>query len=190
MTEKNDDLSDRSPSQVQKHLRGYPLSARMHRSRTQAVTPAIATMILLSTTLVLALVFGAYSFGFLGVDVKKITLRSAILYDGITSDNITVTATSSLRFELNNPGEATNITSLTITEEGLTNPVSSWSITPNAQPGNSFFVDGHNLVSAGQIISFTVYPVQNPSVGILTGQTFDYTISFADGQSLSGSLVA
>src|SRR5487761_186480 len=100
---------------------------RMKHSK-KAVTPVIATIILIAATIVLALVVGAYTFGLFGSNVKTVTLTSGTLYGGVTEYNFTNNiATSSLSISLNNPGSATTITSLTLTGTALSTPITVWS---------------------------------------------------------------
>ena len=163
--------------------------------KKKAVTPVIATIILIAGTLVLALVVGAYTFGLFGSNVKTVTLSSATLYGGVSADPVT-TATSSLTLSLNNPGSASAITSLTLTGTGLQSPITTWSGVPNAGGAQIVFVNSYdslsiyNALSPGQVTSYTFYPSTSASVPITTGQTFNYVINFANGQSVSGSLIA
>jgi hypothetical protein len=162
---------------------------RFRKSSIRAVTPVIATIILIAGTLVLALVVGAYTFGLFGSNVKTVTLASATLYGGVTTDNATLATTASLTFSLNNPGSATTITSVTLTGAGLATPVTLWNV---AAPklSQSYMVGNNNAMAAGAVTPFTIYPVQSPSVPITTGQTFNYVMNFQNGQSVSGALIA
>jgi flagellin-like protein len=165
---------------------------RMKDSK-KGVTPVIATIILIAGTLVLALVVGAYTFGLFGSNVKTVTLASATLYGGVTESN-SVAATSSLTLSLNNPGSATTVTSITITGSGIS-PVSIWSTAATAGTNTVNFNAGYtaggaNAMSPGAVSSFTFYPWSASSQSITTGQTFNYVINFANGQSVSGSLIA
>src|SRR5579864_6686437 len=135
---------------------------RMKHSK-KAVTPVIATIILIAATIVLALVVGAYTFGLFGSNVKTVTLTSATLYGGNPSNSTaTYTATSSLVLSLNNPGSASYITSLTLTGTGLANPIQYWcSDTAVESSGNliSFASSGaYNAMSGGKVSSYTFYP--------------------------------
>ncbi len=163
------------------------------KSRRKAVTPVIATIILIAGTLVLALVVGAYTFGLFGSNVKTVTLSSGTLYGGVSSDPAT-TATSSLTLSLNNPGSATVITGITLTGAGIST-ITGWDTAtgPSAAPSLQFtgYTAGNpNAMSPGAVSSFTFYPWASTSQSILTGQTFNYVITFANGQSVSGSLIA
>jgi hypothetical protein len=168
------------------------------KNRTKAVTPVIATIILIAGTLVLALVVGAYTFGLFGSNVKTVTLSSATLY-GCVSSSGTKNATSSLTLSLNNPGSASYITSLTMTGTAISS-ITGWC--PNgdivAAGGCTQVawtaVGASNQMPPGVVTSFTFYPSSvgavQASQSITTGQTFNYVINFANGQSVSGSLIA
>ena len=165
------------------------------RMYKKAVTPVIATIILIAGTLVLALVVGAYTFGLFGSNVKTVTLSSATLYGGVTADPATI-STSSLTISLNNPGSATTITSVTITGSGIS-PVNAWDTTSASGAaantinfGLGYTAGNPNAMAPGTVTSFTFYPWVVASQSILTGQTFNYVINFANGQSVSGSLIA
>jgi hypothetical protein len=159
------------------------------RRNSFGVTPAIATMVLLSATLVLALVFGAYSFSLFRPNVNHISLTTVVLTDGVTTDNLTIAATASLQITLRNPDLNTTLSSIRFSENGQ-NPLTTWSISSSPGHGNSFLVNGQSLVSGGRTTSLTLYPVSSPSVEILPGATYDYIISFSNGQSISGALIA
>ena len=172
------------------HLRAINHVLRRNHAKRRAVTPAIAVMLLLSVTLIMAFIVGSFSFGFFGSTVKRATLTMVELYDGVTSDNASIRGISWLRFSLNNPSQPTTIASITFSEKNLSSPIASWSTTALPQPGNSFRAGNNSIVPGGKVSSFTFYPVQKPSVEIDGGQTFDYLIMLGNGQQLSGSVVA
>ena len=179
---------------------------RMKHSK-KAVTPVIATIILIAATIVLALVVGAYTFGLFGSNVKTVTLVSATLYGGVTSTSSAV-ATASLSISLNNPGSQSYITTLTLTGTGLPAPLTVWDNSSLAQSSSnqisfaSAIYQGaptvlcpvakwnNNAMCAGQVTSFTYYPFYALAPSVTTGQTFNYVINFANGQSVSGALIA
>jgi len=154
------------------------------------VTPAIATMVLISGTMVLALVVGAYSYSLFKPNVAQIVLTSALLYGGATTDNLTVRATASLTLFLKNPDVTTNISSINLADSGGANPITSWSVSPTSASGNSFPAGGQNILQGGKSTPLTLYPISNPSHPILIGQVYDYDITLANGQSISGALIA
>jgi len=168
---------------------------RMKNSK-RGVTPVIATIILIAGTLVLALVVGAYTFGLFGSNVKTVTLASATLYGGVVAGT-GANSTSSLVVALNNPGSATYVNSLTLTAAGLATPVTAWCPNSDKVGGGgctaiSFAGSNANTaLSQGQVTSLTFYPEQGAGgAAITTGQVFNYVINFANGQSVSGSLIA
>ena len=170
-------------------------SIRMKSSK-KGVTPVIATIILIAGTLVLALVVGAYTFGLFGSNVKTVTLSSATLYGGVDATAL-LAPTSSMTFSLNNPGSATTITGVTLTGAGLVSTIIAWDIGNLASPaanninfGQAYGVGNPNAMPPGTVTSFTFYPWSAAQQSILTGQTFNYVINFANGQSVSGSLIA
>jgi flagellin-like protein len=163
---------------------------RMKGSK-KAVTPVIATIILIAGTLVLALVVGAYTFGLFGSNVKTVTLSSATLFGGYANPGPGQTA-SYVTFSLNNPGSASTITGMTLTGSGIT-AVTTW----NNQTGSgatSVFTGYHNGIAnnallGGQVNSYTWY-LAGANQPITTGQVYNYVINLANGQSVSGSLIA
>jgi flagellin-like protein len=164
----------------------------------KGVTPVIATILLIAGTIVLALVVGAYTFGLFGSNVKTIQLNSATLFGGPlpASASCSTTGAAYISLALNNPGAATNISSITLTGSSLPSAVvpvganAIWTtrggaclpIVAATQPG----------VSAGAVTTLNVFfQSGSATVGTLTtGQTFNYVISFVNGQSVSGSLLA
>jgi flagellin-like protein len=161
-------------------------SIRMKSSK-KGVTPVIATIILIAGTLVLALVVGAYTFGLFGSNVKTVTLSSATLYGGTENAAVgAVSASSSyVTFSLNNPGSASSITGITLTGAGISS-VTSW----ETSAGSTYSDGVQNNMAGGQVTSYTFYPVNAASQTITTGQVYNYVIAFANGQSVSGSLIA
>jgi flagellin-like protein len=157
------------------------------RGSKKGVTPVIATIILIAGTLVLALVVGAYTFGLFGSNVKTVTLSSATLYGGtepLAIGNPPATGATYMTFSLNNPGSQSSITSITLTGAGVT-AVTLW----GTSTGSAYNAGSNNVLSAGQVSSYTFYPY-GTAQSIVTGQTFNYVISFQNGQSVSGSVIA
>ena len=169
------------------------ITLRVKRSK-KAVTPVIATIILIAATIVLALVVGAYTFGLFGSNVKTVTLTSATLYGGTELQASGTLGTSYVTFSLNNPGSGSSITGVTLTGSGITS-VTTWqyvltgSTTGNAVTFAATALGQPNALTGGQVTSYTFYPfgtLQN----IVTGQVYNYNINFANGQSVSGALIA
>jgi hypothetical protein len=164
----------------------------LDRRRKSAVNPVIATIILISGTLVLALVVGAYTYGLFGSNVKSLTLASATLYGG-ESANQTLPATSSLVFAIDNPGSATYVTGVTLSGSDISTILAWDNSTAPSSVTNLILFDsshaGNNAVAAGTVTSFAIHPETAIQENIATGQVFDYVVNFANGQSISGSLV-
>lgn len=173
---------------------------RMKNSK-KAVTPVIATIILIAATIVLALVVGAYTFGLFGSNVKTVTLASATLYAGTNStsraSNGGNLGTSYFVFALNNPGSSSTVTSVTMTGSGIAS-ISSWVNSTkytvfgtNAPAGAA---NDYTTLTGGIVSSYTLYPAfvsaTTASNNILSGQLYNYVINFANGQSVSGVLTA
>jgi len=162
-----------------------PTTLRMKYGK-KGVTPVIATIILIAGTLVLALVVGAYTFGLFGSNVKTVTLSSATLYGGTEVVAIGPPAGTSayIVFSLNNPGSASTITGITLTGSGVT-AVTNW----EDNEGTTYSNGVDNAMAGGQVTSYTFYPF-GTAQSLTTGQVFNYVISFSNGQSVSGSLIA
>jgi flagellin-like protein len=168
---------------------------RMKGSK-KAVTPVIATIILIAGTLVLALVVGAYTFGLFGSNVKTVTLTSGNLFAGGISTAPTGAACESVSGEayitvaLNDPGAATSMNSFTLTGSSLSGSV----------PGVYYDVSGTCTsisttppsLNAGAVTPLTLYFFKGTgsATSLTSGQTYNYVINFANGQSVSGSLIA
>jgi flagellin-like protein len=163
---------------------------RMKNSK-KAVTPVIATIILIAATIVLALVVGAYTFGLFGSNVKTVTLSSATLYGGAETPSTSSPALAGatyLVFSLNNPGSASSISSVTLTGSGISS-VSAWDLSGSAS--NIAFASTNNVANSmpgGAVTAFSYYAVGTQT--ITTGQVYNYVINFLNGQSVSGSLIA
>lgn len=144
----------------------------------------------LSISLVFSLSVGAYTFGLFVPNVDKVLVTSARITEGLTSDNNTNSATANVLMTLKNPGASTNISLIQMTHNGWSSLITTWSLTPGNQVGNSLYADGHNLLPGGSVSSFSLYPVYSPTETIIVGQTYSYIIYFSNGQSISGYFVA
>ncbi len=167
---------------------------RMKKSfamRKAGVIPVVATIILISGTLVLALSVGAYMFGLLDSNGATITLTSAILHSGTELDNLggVSYASSYLVISLNNPGSPTTITGLILTSSGFVT-TEKWEIANGSFVGfTAGFPSSYNVVAGGAVNPFTYYPFGTLQT-MTCGQVYSYSVSFANGHSLSGSLIA
>jgi flagellin-like protein len=150
-----------------------------------AVTPVIATIILIAATIILAMTVGAYSYGLFGSDVKQIGLTSASLYSG------TATTTSSqgyanLQISFVNPSSQTKISSIVLTGMGLT----TTTIYQCSSPTSCAAINSPTVLANGVTYFNTVTTAFYPGAILVSGGGYSYTINFANGQSISGYLIA
>jgi flagellin-like protein len=156
----------------------------------KGITPVIATIILIAGTLVLALVVGAYTFGLFGTNVKNVELTAANLSSGPTTVSGASTGGANFAMTFNNPGGATYISGLTLSAGGQNVPETYFTCpagttcTQFALTSNPAGVD--NGLSAGGSTQLTIYF----GSALASGTTYTYTITFANGQSITGALVA
>jgi hypothetical protein len=98
-------------------------------------------------------------------------------------------ASSYLLISLNNPGSPTTITGLTLTGSGIAT-TGTWEIVNGSFVGFiAGFQSSYNVVAGGAVNFLTYYPFGTLQT-ITCGQAYGYSIAFANGQSLSGSLIA
>ena len=126
-------------------------------------------------------------------NVRIVTLSTATLDAGVTASPASQ-ATSELIMSFSNPGSATTIVSVDLTGPNIS-AVTLWDEYPNADSshtdlGAKYVDGGANSMSANQDTPFTFYPWTNSSDSIVKGETYNYVISFANGQSVSGSPIA
>jgi flagellin-like protein len=167
------------------------------RSSKRGVTPVIATIILIAGTLVLALVVGAYTFGLFGTNVKNVQLTAANLSSGPDATTSTTAACSGANFAMtfNNPGGATYISALSLSSGGNNVPLTylySATATSCSSLALGTSTPGGNALGAGGTTSLTIYfgASGTQTTGLASGTTYTYTITFFNGQSITGALVA
>ena len=166
------------------------ISLRLKKNNKKAITPVIATIILIAVTLVLALVVGAYTFGLFGSNVKTVTLTSALLNSGSASSSC---AGANFQMTFNDPGGNTYISSLSLSAGGVAQSMTYYyettpgtastcaSLTLSASTTNG------NAINGGTTTQLDVFFA---TTGLNSGSTYSYVITFANGQSISGSLIA
>ncbi len=121
---------------------------------------------------------------------SRIQLVTISLSAGTTGSGST-SATSELSIALNDPSSATWITSLNLTQSKLSSPISSWGSTSSASSSINFSSNsGLNALQSNSIYSATFYPLGQNSESIVKGSFYNYVIVFANGQSISGSIIA
>jgi flagellin-like protein len=162
------------------------ISFRVKNSK-KAVTPVIATIILIAATIVLALVVGAYTFGLFGSNVKAITTPSVYIYSGgaTAASGTAPCLGANMALTATDPGGATTLSSISITGAS------------GAVPESTFLVSAAAACTAQAITSWTLpagastpLDVYFGTTALTSGATYNYVINFANGQSVSGSLIA
>ncbi|MCL5067411.1 MAG: type IV pilin [Thaumarchaeota archaeon] len=165
------------------------ISLRLKNNNKKAITPVIATIILIAVTLVLALVVGAYTFGLFGSNVKTIQLTAGILNSGAAAVTTASGGCTGANFQLtfNNPGGQTYIESITLSAGGasvgstyLTQAGSACSSATFSSGANGFTINN----GAGMTADVFVGSQLN------SGSTYSYVITFGNGQSITGALIA
>ena len=163
------------------------------RRSKKGITPVIATIILIAGTLVLALVVGAYTFGLFGSNVKNVQLTAANLSSGVVAAANTGGVCTGANFAMtfNNPGGQTYISGLTMSAGGQNQPLTYFSSNVVANQCTSLLLStstlNGNQLTAGTTTPLTIYFGTTP---LTSGSTYTYTITFNNGQSITGALVA
>jgi len=129
--------------------------------------------------------------------MSSVTLSAATLEAGVT-ESPNSKATAALIMTFTNPGPTTTITFINMTGTDISN-VTVWYQQLNSTNPSSFSqVDfrakyvkgGENALAANSFLSCEFYPWTNSPETIGSGKTYNYIIGFANGESVSGSLVA
>ncbi len=150
----------------------------------RAVTPVIATIILIAATIVLSLVVGAYVYGLFGSNVKTVTAPTANLYSGTASTasgSAACGGIANLGVSVMNQGSASYVKSVSFTGGGL------------AAGTVGLFAIGSTCVTSqpsGSITAGSSYLTIYSSNVLATGQLYNYIINFGNGQSVTGYLIA
>jgi hypothetical protein len=135
--------------------------------------------------------------GLYGSNFKTVTLSSATLNAGKTASSSSA-ASSSLVISLSNSCSQTilYVNSLSLTGSSIPT-ITHWN--RNAQPNSTSnlivldanYPSGNSIaVVPASMRPFTFYPVSDPTQNITRGQVYNYVLNFANGQSISGSLIA
>jgi flagellin-like protein len=163
----------------------------VRESSKKGITPVIATIILIAGTLVLALVVGAYTFGLFGTNVKNVQLTAANLSSGpfITGSGSAACAGANFAMTFNNPGGQTYISAISLSSGGNTVSLTYYYTSAGTcqQLALAASTVGGNGLSAGGTTSDTIY---FGTTALASGTTYTYTITFFNGQSITGALVA
>jgi hypothetical protein len=185
--------------------------ATLKSERRNGVTPIVATIILISGSLVLGVIVGAYTVGLFGGNVKTIQLDGAALFSGPlpVSPTCSVGNSAYAIVSFNNQGADTNITNIGITGSSLNTTVSVYSFTnsnvctligpasfPRPVVSNGTTISYVTIstnqpnIAAGTVTSLTLYFGGAASSYLAIAQTFSYVIYFANGQTISGALIS
>ncbi len=136
---------------------------KLKKRQRKAISPAIATIILIAVALVIALLVGIFAFGLFSTHANAVSAGSGNLY---------VTG-STFQFSLTNPSSAgTTITSVTISGFGEANAACTGV--------------GLVAVAAGTTTAESCTLVAAPTLG----DNYNYVINLQNGQSISGTAVA
>lgn len=141
------------------------LIQKLKKGQKKAISPVIATIILIAVALVLALTVGVFAFGLFTSNAHTVSIKSGTLYASAAS--CSVATDDCLVLSVNNPGSATT-GALTLTGPG----------TPAiAVPTGENFVQGVKTYNLN-------------ATGITSGDQYDLTISLSNGQSLTATMIA
>ena len=161
------------------------------RRSKKGITPVIATIILIAGTLVLALVVGAYTFGLFGSNVKNVQLTAANLSSG--SNTLAASPGANFAMTFNNPGGGTYVSALTLSAGGQTVPgLNYWTCISGTctQIALTASTVSDGLIPGGTTQLVIYFADTTVSGGLASGTTYTYTITFFNGQSITGALVA
>ena len=139
--------------------------------------------------------------------VKVVTLEDGTLYAG--SIGTSTQPRPSLMVSFNNPSDVTYITSLSMWKDNQTVfygnstsivstitrndtiQITTWQGNGNLANQINFSVPlTANSISSAAVTTLTFFPRISSSITIARGQVWDYSIDFANGQGISGSLIA
>ena len=124
----------------------------------------------------------------------EVTIASVFLYAG-HSATPTTAATSKAVFSFSSLGcRPTYISGLALTGTNSTSIYQWDNNTGSSSASNridfSSNSNANTLAHSANPISFTYYPESMTQEQIISGQVYNYIVNFADGQSVSGSLIA
>lgn len=125
-------------------------------------------------------------------NISQITVSEAVLYSGQGATPASA-ATASLLIGFYNPNSTTYVTFMMLQSSSFA-PVITWdnssaaSTSANQVSFSGMHLD--NTISRGLTSVFTIYPESSTSVTILSGETYQYIVFFANGSYVEGNLVA
>jgi hypothetical protein len=126
-------------------------------------------------------------------NISEITVSEAVLYSGESATSSSA-ATASLLIGFYNPNSTTYMTSMVLESADFLAPVIVWDNSSAASTASNqvSFSSIHigNTISRGLTSVFTLYPESPSSVTLVSGETYQYVVFFANGSYVEGSLVA
>jgi len=125
-------------------------------------------------------------------NLSQVTIAEAVLYSGKTATS-SAAGTASLLIGFYNPNSTTYVTSIVLDSQSY-GPFVAWD-NSSAPSGNVNLVsfasmNTGNTVQQGLTAVLNIYPVTSSPLTIQSGQIYDYTVFFANGSYLEGSLAA
>ncbi len=181
------------------HKTKTPCKLKADHSRLKTQTKALLTFGLIAIVVASgALLLTGSSRTCACSQVVIVTLYSATLYGGPTASPTSQLSTASFTVSLNNPGQSTYISSLTVQQEPFSaSPptggtiVTTWDKNRSFSAAIDFTTDSlANNLPYGKISMFIYYPRTATANNITAGQAYYFLINFATGQSLSGAIIA
>lgn len=124
--------------------------------------------------------------GFVTLDAMQPNLRAG------STASLATNATSNLTIPLNNGGCKTYVQAISLSGANLTSAINNWSMTGSSNGVvNLYSANTANTVLSCSETTLTLYPVSSGSPQIIThGESVNYLIVFANGDSISGTVVA
>jgi hypothetical protein len=101
-------------------------------------------------------------------------------------------ATSKLTLPLNNVGCQTFIQAISLSGGNLTSTINSWSMTPDSNALIDLYSsNSSNAVAGCSGTTLVFYPISTGSSEIITaGEALNYLVVFANGDSITGTVIA
>jgi flagellin-like protein len=152
------------------------LVQKLRKGQKKAISPVIATIILIAVALVLALLVGVFAFGLFSTNSNSVTMQSGTL----------VATGEVLTLSFKNPGSS-NVAVTTVSLSGP--PAISLSCTTGAtvNAGSTLTV---TCSDAGTGYAGTNAKWTASGTGMVSGNNYNYIVSLGNGQSISGTVVA
>jgi hypothetical protein len=166
--------------------KGSDSTVKTIRSRRKAaVTPVIATIILIAATIVFSLVVGSYAFSVFSSNTKGIKLVTAVLTSG-TATSPTSEGVANFALSIRNDGTSRFVKSIVLSGGGLTSAPTVY----QCATSTSCSVLSSPSVPAGSVSNFLGTGAFYIGVVLTGGAVYSYQINFDDGETITGLLTA